>query len=158
VATPPEHPSAHAIPARGSREPVDAGATPRIAWLAPALLVALAHAQIALAHTLQLSPWKGGGFGMFSTTDHFGFRSVRVIAEEAGVEWPVATPPELDRLRRRARELPTRATLRGLAARAAPAAEGATAIRVEVWRIAFDRDDLRPERRKLAQERIGVAP
>ena len=30
------------------------------------LLVSIAILQINLAHSIELSPWKGGGFGMFS--------------------------------------------------------------------------------------------
>ena len=35
--------------------------------------------QVTLARTAGLSPWKGGGFGMFSTTDDAGRRHVRVF-------------------------------------------------------------------------------
>ena len=44
--------------------------------LAPALLVAVASTQIALSRTFDLTAWKGGGFGMFSTLDHAGYRVV----------------------------------------------------------------------------------
>ena len=45
-------------------------------------LVLLACVQVGLVFVADLSPWKGGGFGMFSTNDHGSFRSVRVFAEE----------------------------------------------------------------------------
>ena len=38
-------------------------------WLAPLILCGIALVQFVLAHTVDLSPWKGGGFGMFSTVD-----------------------------------------------------------------------------------------
>ena len=46
----------------------------RIAWIVerwaiPLLLVAVALRQILLVHTVGLTPWKGGGFGMFSSVD-----------------------------------------------------------------------------------------
>ena len=47
----------------------------------PCLLVLVALNQIRLAHTSWLSPWKGGGFGMFSSTDDPG---QRFIGTEAG--------------------------------------------------------------------------
>ena len=34
-----------------------------------ALLLAIASAQMLLARTSDLSPWKGGGFGMFASVD-----------------------------------------------------------------------------------------
>ena len=37
-----------------------------------AVLLAVAARQVVLTHTAGLSPWKGGGFGMFSTTDDAG--------------------------------------------------------------------------------------
>lgn len=37
--------------------------------LAPVLLVAVAVLQLSLSHVHGLSPWKGGGFGMFASVD-----------------------------------------------------------------------------------------
>ena len=48
-----------------------------------ALLLAVAAVQVTLARTAGLSPWKGGGFGMFSTTDDAGRRRVRVFVSAA---------------------------------------------------------------------------
>ena len=51
--------------------------TPRTA---PALLLALvAVCQIVLAKTADLTPWKGGGFGMFATLDHNAHRRLEVV-------------------------------------------------------------------------------
>ena len=50
-------------------------------WLAPGILVAVALGQLALANLGELSPWKGGGFGMFSTTDSLGARVVSCEGE-----------------------------------------------------------------------------
>jgi hypothetical protein len=49
-------------------------------WLVPSLLVAVGLLQIYLARAAHLSPWKGGGFGMFATIDN---PEMRVIAAEA---------------------------------------------------------------------------
>lgn len=55
-------------------------------FLPPLLLVAVALVQLGLAHTTSLSPWKMGGFGMFSTSDSPGFRVHRVKLEtDAGI-------------------------------------------------------------------------
>jgi hypothetical protein len=114
---------------------------PRRALLAPALLVALALAQLAAWQCAALSPWKGGGFGMFATTDHGAFRLVRVVEVGAAGERRIALPSELDRLRRHARELPREANLRRLA----------EALRVEVWRTEFSSADLAPRLVLVAQ-------
>jgi hypothetical protein len=45
-------------------------------WLAPVALCAVAGLQLYLATGHGLSPWKGGGFGMFSG---YGDRALRVI-------------------------------------------------------------------------------
>ena len=38
-------------------------------WAAPLLLIVMALRQLILAQTMGLSPWKGGGFGMFASLD-----------------------------------------------------------------------------------------
>ncbi len=124
--------------------------------LPSALLVALALAQIGLAFGAGLSPWKGGGFGMFATNDHGAFRTVRVFEVGPGGERRVEVPPELRRAELRARELPSAGALRDLAA-AMAAADGAQELRVEVWLTEFDAA-LRPSRRKLAEAAFEAAP
>jgi hypothetical protein len=114
-----------------------------------ALLAVLALTQIALAFGTQLSPWKGGGFGMFATNDHGAFRSVRVYALGPGGEERVEVPPELRRAELRVRELPSEGALRRLAETLAAEAPEASGLRTEVWRVELD-GELRPTWRKLA--------
>jgi hypothetical protein len=125
--------------------------------LPSALLVALACTQIALAYTVQLSPWKGGGFGMFATNDHGAFRTVRVYALLPDGERRIEVPPELRREELRARELPSARALRRFAGRMAPLAPEAAELRAEVWLIEFDAA-LRPSRRKLSEATWRGAP
>ncbi len=122
-----------------------------LAWLAPALLLALALAQLALAFGAQLSPWKGGGFGMFATNDHGAFRMVRAFSLAGGGEARVPIPDELDRVRRHARELPREANLLALARALRERDPALGRLRVEVWRTEFSRQDLSPSARKIAQ-------
>jgi len=49
-------------------------------WLPCLILIGVATLQIYLAHTANLTPWKGGGFGMFAAIDS---PSMRVIWAEA---------------------------------------------------------------------------
>jgi len=125
--------------------------------LPSALLVLLAVAQISLAFGAGLSPWKGGGYGMFATNDHGAFRSVRAYALRAAGEERLELPDELRRAELRARELPTAGELRRYAAALARAAPDVGALRVEVWLTEFDLA-LRPSRRKLAEQSFGVVP
>ena len=120
--------------------------TPRRALVAPLLLLALALAQIAGFAGFGLSPWKGGGFGMFSTNDHGGFRSVRVIELAASGERRVALPPALERMQRDAREAPYPANLERLAAELRRTTPHLGPLRVEIWRTQFSPKDLTPER------------
>lgn len=46
-------------------------------WVPVGLLGLVAGAQFFLAQTRDLVPWKGGGFGMFSTVDTLEQRAVR---------------------------------------------------------------------------------
>ncbi len=114
------------------------------ALVAPALLAALALGQIGAWFGYGLSPWKGGGFGMFASTDHGGFRSVRVVELTDAGERRVALPEELERLRRHVREVPREANLRRFAAAVRARAPGLAVLRVEVWRTEFAADDLTP--------------
>lgn len=50
---------------------------PVFTYAAPGLLVLIACLQLWRAHTQNLTPWKGGGFGMFSTVDDPGKRILR---------------------------------------------------------------------------------
>ena len=76
-----EPPAAVAADDSGSPiEPVLEARPPLWAFLPCAVLVAVAVVQIATALTKDLTPWKGGGFGMFSTADTGMHRQVRAYA------------------------------------------------------------------------------
>jgi hypothetical protein len=145
------------MPPDASTAPGRRGARARLPLLAPALLALLGVMQIALAFGADLSPWKGGGFGMFASTDHGGFREVRVFAETAEGEQRVPIPPEHQRAARRAREMPSAAALRALG-RALSGGAPRVALRIEVRRLVFDPSDLRPAWRPLARLRLEPAP
>jgi len=90
-------------------------------YAAPALLTTLACIQLFLGLTLGLTPWKGGGFGMFSTVDSPGARSVRVYLETDDGELPTKLPSWLRHRRRFTRSLPADFRVRGLAVKLAAA-------------------------------------
>jgi len=48
-----------------------------LAWALPVVLILVALTQITLAHTRDLTPWKGGGFGMFASVDLLSYRPLQ---------------------------------------------------------------------------------
>jgi hypothetical protein len=66
----------------------------------PLLLVAVAALQMSLALTAQLSPWKGGGFGMFASNDGLPFREVRVLISAPTRSEELTVPPRSSTPRR----------------------------------------------------------
>lgn len=67
-------------------------------WLPAALLLTVAATQATLAHAAGLSPWKGGGFGMFASTDSPRMRVVDAQGVDAeGVALPITASSVLSR-------------------------------------------------------------
>jgi len=85
------------------------------AVVALAALVAMLGAHIVLRTNDDLSPWKGGGFAMFSTIDSPGLRTVAVWADVAGVEERVSLGDQWNDASRELRALPTAARTVALA-------------------------------------------
>jgi hypothetical protein len=111
------------------------------ALLPVALLLAVACVQVTFARTAGLSPWKGGGFGMFSTTDDAGRRRVRVFVSASERSEEMAIPPSLEDLARRAAVLPSDELLsrlaRGVVAREDRYHRAVDTVRIETWRIDY---------------------
>jgi len=82
---------------------------------APIVLIGIACLQLYLAHVHDLTPWKGGGFGMFSTVDSQGARFLRIYLLTAEGEFPVEVPPSMKSMAGEIRYLPTSGRLFGLA-------------------------------------------
>ena len=143
--------------------------SPRAAEVVPAaLLVAVACGQLALARTANLTPWKGGGFGMFSTLDHGAFRRLTVVVDAPHRSETLEMPASLEELSARAVNFPADWLLRRLAAAIAarerrhdrPVAR----VTIQVWRTKFDRGSLYAEEQPLrtvsfeAHDLIGDPP
>src|SRR5262249_14343881 len=107
----------------------------------PAILVAVALMQIFLTYRTGLTPWKGGGFGMFATTDGTGFRYVRLFVDAPDRSEELEVPPSLEDLADRAQALPSTVQLdrlaRATAAREQRKSRPVETVRVEVWRVDF---------------------
>jgi hypothetical protein len=102
------------------------------------LLIVVAAAQMTLARTAGLSPWKGGGFGMFASVDGLPFRWVRLYVSAADRSEELAVPPSLEDQAHRVVTWPHARAVQDLA-RAVIARERrlnrpVDRVRVEVWR------------------------
>ena len=122
-------------------------------FIPPILLCAVAIVQIALAHTVALTPWKGGGFGMFSTLDHSGYRGVDVIVEGPDRSEQLTIPESLEVAAARAAACPTNGLLRrlaeGVVARERRYDRAVTRVRLTMWRAEFDPVTLHVSERTL---------
>ena len=81
------------------------------------LLAAVAIGQVVLARGFDLTPWKGGGFGMFATLDHAAFRRIDIVVEAADRSEALEVPRSLEIEAARATAFPSRGMLTTLAAR-----------------------------------------
>jgi len=131
-------------------------------WLPVCLLLAVACAQIVLTRTADLSPWKGGGFGMFAATDGSAFRRARIFVEAPERSEELEIPYSLEVSAARAALFPTdrllTALARGVAAREARHGRPVTTVRVEVWRTEFSGPPLGAAERRLRAFELGILP
>ena len=130
-------------------------------WLPAVLLVLVALNQQRLAHTASLSPWSGGGFGMFSSTDSPAARHLHVFLETEGIRRELEIPRQLAQEARRATTLPTRARLERFAETLTSEQDLGTIawqyVDVQVWGLSYDPDSLTPNGVLLARERFELA-
>lgn len=133
----------------------------RLGRLPPLCLIGVAIAQLGLASAASLSPWLGGGFGMFSTTDSLSARHLHVFVIRAGLEREVWSGDSHPDLNERARALPSQANLRRLARALArdpsPDYGPPLAVRVEVWRTRFDSKTLLPRGKLLRELEVDLS-
>jgi hypothetical protein len=133
-----------------------------VRFLPALLLVGVAAHQIFLANTAGLSPWSGGGFGMFSTTDAGASRHLHAFVMRPGIQREVRIPEGLRDWERRVVTLPSDANLRAFALALAdlptPDHGPATAVRIQVWRTEFDPIGLVPMGRILRSLDVSLEP
>lgn len=122
---------------------------PQWFWYLPSLLLLIvATNQLRLVSTAALSPWWGGGFGMFATTDAWATRRLHVFAIRPGVRRELAIPRSLRPKVERVLTLPSVAQLQAFAYEFAdvptPDEGPLAAIELQVWATKFDPDSLAP--------------
>src|SRR3954468_3284928 len=91
----------------------------RRAMLAPLCLCLVAGFHLVRVWTCRQTPWKGGGFGMFSTVDDESARFVRCWLVTDDGELPLAIPPAAAKQVAELRAAPTQTKLDELARRLA---------------------------------------
>jgi hypothetical protein len=118
-----------------------------------ALLVIVACTQIVLNRTVELTAWKGGGFGMFATLDHGAYRGVDIRVQAPDRSEMLHIPPSLEVAAARAAACPVEWLLRDLAegvvARERRHQRAVSRVTLTVWRADFDPLTLRPSERPL---------
>ena len=124
------------------------------------LLVVVGLNQLRLARTDHLSPWSGGGFGMFASDDSPGSRHLHVFLDSPGVRREVVFPRSYDTMLRKALVLPSSSRLQQVAADAlnqhADSFIGWEEVVVEVWRNDYEPQTLQPLARLIRRERVSV--
>jgi hypothetical protein len=130
------------------------------ALLPAGLLLAVALTQVVLVRVGDLSPWKGGGFGMFATNDGGSFRYVRLFVDAPGRSEETNVTASLEMAATRAQLFPSDRfmTRLGKAVGARELREGrdVATVRVEVWRIEFADQPLRASERRLRTLTIPI--
>ena len=149
-------------------EPDPASAAARVARYTPALLlIAVALSQIYFTRVEGfLSPSKGGGFAMFATVDKYEHRILRIHAlKEGGEAVPIGPSrrlfvrPTVARAVNTAAAIPRPEKLRRLAqliSRHGLFSRDVEAIRVETWKMAFDRATSTARRVKVAGTTVQI--
>jgi hypothetical protein len=108
---------------------------------------------VGLTQTVDLTAWKGGGFGMFSTLDHGAYRGVDIVVDAPDRSESLAIPPSLETAAARAAACPTDRLLRslaeGIADRERRYQRTVTRVTVTAWRTDFDRATLQASERPV---------
>ena len=135
----------------------------RDGWLAAVpviVLVTVAVIQVSLTRSAALTPWKGGGFGMFSTNDNAGHRALRITVTAPERSEEIAITPSLQDAADRAIMLPGNRELTRLARlvveREQRHGRPVDAVRIECWRTDHDPGTLSATLRGLCDFRYRV--
>jgi hypothetical protein len=129
--------------------------TRALAAVPPALLAVVACVQVGLARLTPLTPWKGGGFGMFATIDGAANRRTEILVTGPDRSQALEVPPSLEEAAASCEAFPTERCLAALARRLADRerrqARPVSSLRIRVWRTEFAKVTLEPRRRLLAE-------
>ena len=107
-----------------------------------------------LVHNHHLSPWLGGGYGMFSTTDYGPSRFIKIFALKNNIiQEQIEIPEQLSQLSKQVRSLPDNKNIQKLAIEVenylAFNQHTFPTIRIEIWVTHYDSETLKPTYQKL---------
>ena len=107
-----------------------------------------------LVHNQHLSPWLGGGYGMFSSTDYGPSRFIKILGlKDNIIQEEVEIPEHLSALGQQVRSLPNNKNIQHLAIELenyfAFNQHVFPVIRVEIWKTLYDSQTLKPSYQKL---------
>ncbi len=122
-----------------------------ILYLPTLLLVAIAVNQLILANFFSLSPWLGGGYGMFSTADVGSNRHIHIYAKSEGIIKELIYPKELSDLALRTKSFPTDRNLNKFTRTIAQIEDDSAlkSIEIQVWKSHFKTYSLDPSSKIL---------
>ncbi len=122
-----------------------------IFYLPTILLFAIAVNQLILANFFSLSPWLGGGYGMFSTTDVGSNRHIHIYAKSEGIIKELIYPKELNDLALRTKSFPTDRNLNKFTRTIAQIEDDSAlkSIEIQVWKSHFKTYSLDPSSKIL---------
>jgi hypothetical protein len=130
--------------------------------LPAALLLGVALTQLALARAAALTPWAGGGFGMFASSDVRGSRHLHAFALHAGVRREVLVPEDARERAWRTLSFPSKHALERLGQRLGaerdPVWGRPDAVEVQVWATRFERGSLAPSAYLLRALEVAIEP
>lgn len=122
-----------------------------ISYLPTIVLVIIAINQLLLANFFNLSPWLGGGYGMFSTTDVGRNRHIHIYANSPGIRKELICPQDLKDIVFRTKSFPTGRNLKRLARRISVIEDDSTlqSIEIQVWKSQYKSKTLHPSGKML---------
>lgn len=127
------------------------------------ILIVVACTQMTLSSTHDLSPWKGGGFGMFSTVDFPSSRKLKVYFIGENNE-KVRVPRKIYRkMEKRFRTLPTKKRfdrlalyLKQIVPLKMPKAQKAEFLVVQFWRYKYSAERGQLEKRLVFPKKMRL--
>ena len=122
-----------------------------VSYLPALLLAAISINQLILANFFNLSPWLGGGYGMFSTSDVGNNRHIHVYARSESIIKEIILPSEMNYLALKIQSFPTESNLNFLAKTVAKQEADNTvdSIEIQVWKSYFKPYTLEPSGKML---------
>ena len=131
----------------------------RVQALPVVILLCVAVNQAQLVFNEGLSPWSGGGFGMFSTTDAATDRHLHIYETSPAMRRELSVPAEYEDDMRRALALPSDRWLQPLAVlmSARFVVPSTSGLEIQVWSRRYEAATLQPRGQLLRHYRLHNA-